>query len=131
MLKIDALDHLVLTVASIEKTTAFYEKVLNMEVVVFGDNRKALLFGQQKFNLHEVGKEFEPKAMKPQAGSADFCLITKTPMEEVLRHLAACNVQVEEGPVDRTGAVGKIVSVYVRDPDQNLVEISNYMVKIT
>ncbi|MGO4111160.1 VOC family protein [Paenibacillus sp. YAF4_2] len=131
MLKIEALDHLVLTVASIVKTAAFYEKVLNMEVVVFGDNRKALLFGQQKFNLHEAGKEFEPKARKPQTGSADFCLITKTPMEELLRHLAACDVQVEEGPVARTGAVGKIVSVYIRDPDQNLVEISNYMVKIT
>lgn len=127
MLKIEALDHLVLTVASIEKTVAFYKKVLNMEVVVFGDNRKALQFGQQKFNLHEAGREFEPKARNPRAGSADFCLITKTPMEEVIRHLAACDVQVEEGPVARTGAVGKIVSVYIRDPDQNLIEISNYI----
>ncbi|MCM3629070.1 VOC family protein [Paenibacillus glycanilyticus] len=127
MLKIEALDHLVLTVASIEKTVAFYEKVLNMEVIVFGDNRKALQFGLQKFNLHEAGKEFEPKVKNPRPGSADFCLITKTPMEDVIRHLAACDVQVEEGPVARTGAVGKIVSVYVRDPDENLVEISNYV----
>jgi Lactoylglutathione lyase and related lyases len=126
MLKIEALDHLVLTVASIEKTIAFYEKVLNMEVIVFGDNRKALQFGKQKFNLHEAGKEFEPKARSPRPGSADFCLITKTPMDEVIRHLTTCGVQIEEGPVARTGAVGKIMSVYVRDPDGNLVEISNY-----
>ncbi|MCK9859291.1 VOC family protein [Paenibacillus sp. ATY16] len=126
MVKIEALDHLVLTVASIEKTAAFYEKVLNMEVIVFGDNRKALLFGRQKFNLHEAGKEFEPKARNPRPGSADFCLVTKTPMDEVIRHLAACEVQVEEGPVARTGAVGTIVSVYFRDPDFNLVEVSNY-----
>ncbi|WP_127496785.1 VOC family protein [Paenibacillus glycanilyticus] len=126
MIKIEALDHLVLTVASIEKTAAFYEKVLNMEVIVFGDNRKALLFGRQKFNLHEAGKEFEPKARNPRPGSADFCLVTKTPMDEVIRHLAACEVQVEEGPVARTGAVGTIVSVYFRDPDFNLVEVSNY-----
>ncbi|GMK43879.1 virulence protein [Paenibacillus glycanilyticus] len=126
MIKIEALDHLVLTVASIEKTAAFYEKVLNMEVIVFGDNRKALLFGRQKFNLHEAGKEFEPKARNPRPGSADFCLVTKTPMDEVIRHLAACKVQVEEGPVARTGAVGTIVSVYFRDPDFNLVEVSNY-----
>ncbi|ACT00202.1 VOC family protein [Paenibacillus sp. JDR-2] len=126
MVKIEALDHLVLTVADIEKTAAFYEKVLNMEVIVFGDNRKALLFGQQKFNLHEAGKEFEPKARNPRPGSADFCLVTKTSMDEVIRHLAACNVPVEEGPVARTGAVGTIVSVYFRDPDFNLVEVSNY-----
>ncbi|WP_201004003.1 VOC family protein [Paenibacillus glycanilyticus] len=126
MIKIEALDHLVLTVASIEKTAAFYEKVLNMEVIVFGDNRKALLFGRQKFNLHEAGKEFEPKARNPRPGSADFCLVTKTPMDEVIRHLAACEVQIEEGPVARTGAVGTIVSVYFRDPDFNLVEVSNY-----
>ncbi|WP_336787988.1 VOC family protein [Paenibacillus sp. MMO-177] len=126
MLKIEALDHLVLTVASIEKTAAFYEKVLNMEVIVFGDNRKALLFGRQKFNLHEAGKEFEPKARNPRPGSADFCLITKTPLDEVIRHLAACDVPIEEGPVPRTGAAGTIVSVYFRDPDDNLVEVSNY-----
>ncbi|WP_336770958.1 VOC family protein [Paenibacillus sp. MMO-58] len=126
MVKIEALDHLVLTVASIEKTAAFYEKVLNMEVIVFGDNRKALLFGRQKFNLHEAGKEFEPKARSPRPGSADFCLVTKTPLDEVIRHLAACGVPIEEGPVARTGAVGTIVSVYFRDPDYNLVEVSNY-----
>ncbi|GLX67024.1 VOC family protein [Paenibacillus glycanilyticus] len=127
MIKIESLDHLVLTVASIEKTVTFYEKVLNMEVVVFGDNRKALKFGSQKFNLHEAGKEFEPKARNPQTGSADFCLITKTPIVEVVRHLNACGVLVEEGPVNRTGAVGSIVSVYFRDPDYNLMEVSNYV----
>ncbi|TCN00989.1 catechol 2,3-dioxygenase-like lactoylglutathione lyase family enzyme [Paenibacillus sp. BK033] len=126
MVKIEALDHLVLTVANMEKTVAFYEKVLNMEVIVFGDNRKALLFGQQKFNLHEAGKEFEPKAKNPSPGSADFCLLTKTPIDEVIRHLAACEVPIEEGPVARTGAVGTIISVYFRDPDHNLVEVSNY-----
>ncbi|NIK66939.1 VOC family protein [Paenibacillus sp. BK720] len=126
MVKIEALDHLVLTVANMEKTVAFYKKVLNMEVIVFGDNRKALLFGQQKFNLHEAGKEFEPKAKNPSPGSADFCLLTKTPIDEVIRHLAACEVPIEEGPVARTGAVGTIISVYFRDPDHNLVEVSNY-----
>lgn len=97
-----------------------------MEVVEFGEGRKALSFGTQKINLHEAGREFEPKARKPTPGSADFCLIAAAPLDEVMRHLAAQDVAIEEGPVDRTGAAGPIRSVYIRDPDQNLVEISVY-----
>lgn len=120
------LDHFVLTVASIERTCAFYERVLGMACVTFGNGRKALAFGQQKINLHEVGKEFEPKAHRPTAGSADFCLITDTPLAEVIAHLQRQQVVIEEGPVARTGAIGPIQSVYIRDPDNNLVEIANY-----
>ena len=122
---IDRLDHFVLTVASIPATCDFYSRVLGMEVVTFGQGRKALAFGRQKINLHEVGKEFEPKADLPTAGSADFCLITDTPIDEVVRHLGACGVPVLEGPVVRTGATGPIRSVYLRDLDRNLVEVSN------
>ena len=125
-MRIDRIDHFVLTVASIQATCDFYSRVLGMSVVTFGQGRKALVFGRQKINLHEVGKEFEPKARTPVAGSADFCLITETPIEEVVRHLESCGVPVAEGPVGRTGATGAIRSVYVRDPDQNLVELSNY-----
>ncbi|NXU90280.1 GLOD5 protein, partial [Xiphorhynchus elegans] len=123
---IQRLDHLVLTVKSIEDTVAFYSKVLGMEVVTFKGNRKALRFGNQKLNLHEVGKEFEPKARHPVPGSADLCLITQEPLEKLQDHLKACGVVIEEGPVARTGAVGPITSIYFRDPDENLVEVSRY-----
>jgi len=123
---IDRLDHLVLTVHDLQRTIAFYEKVLGMEVVRFGDGRYALHFGRQKINLHERGREFEPKADKPCPGSADLCFITNTPLDDVIRHLDNCNVPIEEGPVDCTGATGKIRSVYLRDPDRILIEISNY-----
>lgn len=126
-MQIDRIDHFVLTVASIDATCDFYARVLGMEVVTFGQGRKALAFGRQKFNLHQAGKEFEPKAEVPTAGSADFCLITRTPLDEVVAHLDACGVPVLEGPVMRTGATGAIRSVYIRDPDRNLVEISNYI----
>lgn len=125
-MRIDRIDHFVLTVASIQATCDFYSRALGMSVVTFGNGRKALTFGSQKINLHEVGKEFNPKAGTPTAGSSDFCLITDTPIEEVIRHLEACGVPVVEGPVARTGAIGAIRSVYLRDPDQNLVEVSNY-----
>ncbi|XP_075040701.1 glyoxalase domain-containing protein 5 [Mixophyes fleayi] len=125
--RIKHLDHLVLTVHSIEKTVSFYTRVLGMEVITFKGDRKALSFGIQKINLHEVGKEFEPKARRPSPGSADLCLITETPLQTVLQHLQICGVPVEEGPVPRTGAVGEIHSVYFRDPDHNLIEISNYL----
>ncbi|NWW48539.1 GLOD5 protein, partial [Pedionomus torquatus] len=123
---IQRLDHLVLTVKSIEDTAAFYSKVLGMEVVTFKGNRKALRFGNQKFNLHEAGKEFEPKARHPVPGSADICLITRVPLDQLLDHLKACGVIIEEGPVARTGAVGPITSIYFRDPDENLIEVSQY-----
>ncbi|XP_051514220.1 glyoxalase domain-containing protein 5 [Myxocyprinus asiaticus] len=123
---ISRLDHLVLTVRDLNKTTNFYTTVLGMEVVTFKGDRKALSFGEQKLNLHQVGKEFEPKAKIPTPGSADLCLITKTPLATVAAHLKACGVTIEEGPVDRTGAVGPITSLYFRDPDDNLIEVSNY-----
>ena len=126
-MRIDRIDHFVLTVASIEATCAFYSDVLGMEVVTFAGGRRALSFGAQKINLHEVGREFEPKAARPTAGSGDFCLIADTPLEEVIAHLQARGIAIEEGPVNRTGATGPIRSVYFRDPDDNLVEIANYV----
>jgi len=125
--QIDSLDHLVLTVADVEASCAFYKRVLGMEVVTFGQGRKALAFGAQKINLHQAGKEFEPKAQRPTPGSADLCFLTSVPLPEVQAHLAACGVSVTEGPVRRTGAQGPILSVYFRDPDQNLIEVSNQM----
>ncbi|XP_030354189.1 glyoxalase domain-containing protein 5 [Strigops habroptila] len=123
---IQRLDHLVLTVKSIEDTVAFYSKVLGMQVVTFKGTRKALHFGNQKFNLHEAGKEFEPKARCPVPGSADLCLITEVPLDQLQDHLKACGVLIEEGPVARTGAMGPITSIYFRDPDENLIEVSRY-----
>ncbi|WP_354502759.1 VOC family protein [Paenibacillus favisporus] len=120
------LDHLVLTVSNIDQTCEFYSRVLGMRTVTFGEGRKALHFGQQKINLHEAGKEFEPKAKMPMPGTADLCFITDDPIPDVIRHLEYCNVMIEEGPVLRTGALGSITSVYLRDPDGNLIEISNY-----
>ena len=125
-MQIDRLDHLVLTVASIAKTSDFYHRVLGMEVVTFGEGRKALSFGSQKINLHAQGKEFEPKAAAPTPGSADICLIASTPLAKVVAHLQSCGVSILEGPVRRTGATGPITSVYFRDPDSNLIEVSNY-----
>ncbi|XP_062379933.1 glyoxalase domain-containing protein 5 [Sardina pilchardus] len=124
--QISHLDHLVLTVRSVPKTIDFYSSVLGMEVVTFKGDRKALGFGQQKINLHQSGKEFEPKAKSPTPGSADLCLITNTSLTTVASHLKDCGVAIEEGPVERSGAVGPITSVYFRDPDQNLIEVSNY-----
>jgi catechol 2,3-dioxygenase-like lactoylglutathione lyase family enzyme len=124
---IDRLDHLVLTVSDLNVTCDFYSRVLGMEVVTFGGGRKALQFGSQKLNLHEAGKEFEPKAVKPTPGSADLCLIAGVPLEQVISHFRSCGVEIIEGPVQRTGATGPIQSVYVRDPDGNLIEISRYL----
>lgn len=123
---IERLDHLVLTVADIDVTVDFYERVLGMRHERFGAGRSALVFGQQKFNLHQAGREFEPKAARPTPGAIDLCLITPWSMAQVLEHLAGQGVSVEEGPVARTGAVGPIESVYFRDPDSNLIEVSRY-----
>lgn len=125
MIVIDRLDHLVLTVASIERTAEFYARVLGMEPVRFGERRTALRFGRQKINLHQKGREFEPKADAPTPGSADLCFIATTPVDRILEHLRHCEVAVEEGPVRRTGAEQPILSVYFRDPDGNLIEVSN------
>jgi len=125
-MKIDSLDHLVLTVADVDATCAFYMRVLGMQEVSFGVGRKALAFGMQKINLHQYRHELEPKAERPTPGSGDMCLITSVPLNDVIEHLRACGVQVLEGPVQRTGARGPILSVYFRDPDKNLIEVSNY-----
>jgi catechol 2,3-dioxygenase-like lactoylglutathione lyase family enzyme len=125
-MNISRIDHLVLTVQDIQQTCEFYAKVLGMEVVTFSGNRKALKFGQQKLNLHQVGHEFEPKARHPTPGAIDLCLITNTPLQEIKVHLKNCGVAIESGIVPRTGAIGAIASLYIRDPDGNLVEIANY-----
>ena len=122
------IDHFVLTVADIDATLAFYTSVLGMEAQRFeaadGTTRFALAFGAQKINLHQQGREFEPKAKAPTPGSADFCLISEAPTEAWQAHFAALGVAVEDGPVPRTGATGPLVSLYLRDPDWNLVEVS-------
>ncbi|MFC4331983.1 VOC family protein [Streptomyces andamanensis] len=123
---ISGLDHLVLTVTDVERTTAFYQRVLGLRPVTFGEGRRALGFGSSKINLHRAGRERLPHAARPTPGSADLCLVTETPQEQVLAHLAACGVPVEKGPVPRTGALGPILSTYLRDPDGNLIEISTY-----
>ena len=124
-MQISHLDHLVLTVRDLAETEDFYCRVLGMQVVSFGEGRKALAFGQQKINLHQAGREFEPKAERPTPGSADLCFIVVTPLDAVIAHLERQGVAVVEGPVQRTGATGPIRSVYLRDPDQNLIELSN------
>lgn len=126
-MQIDRLDHLVLTVRDIDATCDFYARVLGMESVTFGAGRKALSFGRQKINLHQAGKEFEPKAERPTPGSADLCFITATPLEAAMAHVRAAGVAIVEGPVARTGAIGPIQSFYFRDPDLNLIEVSNYL----
>jgi catechol 2,3-dioxygenase-like lactoylglutathione lyase family enzyme len=126
-MKINRLDHLVLTVKDIDAACAFYHDVLGMEIETFQQNRKALKFGTQKINLHQHGHEIDPKAINPTPGSADLCFIADTPIAEVIETLKSKGLAIEIGPVERTGATGKILSVYIRDPDQNLVEISNYI----
>ena len=123
-MRIEVLDHLVLTVTDLGRTLDFYEQVLGMESVVFGEGRHALAFGAQKINLHEAGQEFEPKASVLTPGSADLCFLTNASVAEVVEHLEANSVEIIEGPVRRTGATGPIMSVYFRDPDGNLLEVS-------
>ena len=125
-MNIDRIDHVVMTVRDLDATCDFYTRVLGMRVVTFAGGRKALAFGRQKINLHPAGREYEPKADVPTPGSADFCLITATPLAEVAAHLATCGVALLEGPVARTGAIGPIRSLYFRDPDRNLIEVSSY-----
>jgi len=122
----DRLDHMVLTVADVNVTCGFYESVLGMVRVTFGEGRTALAFGNQKINLHPHGREFEPKADRPTPGSGDLCFIVDGPIEKVVEHLNRLGVPIEEGPVPRTGATGPITSVYLRDPDRNLIEIAVY-----
>jgi catechol 2,3-dioxygenase-like lactoylglutathione lyase family enzyme len=123
---IDRIDHIVLTVQNIEKTVEFYNNILGMNVVEFNQGRKALTFGSQKINLHQKGREFEPKAHIPTCGSMDLCLITSTDINQIKRELKDKGIEIIQGIVERTGAVGNIKSIYIRDPDQNLIELSNY-----
>jgi len=125
-MKISKIDHIVLTVRDIDITVGFYESVLGMEREIFAEGRVALKFGDQKINLHKFGYEFEPKANNPAPGSEDLCFITETKLDVAMEHVKRKGVTILEGPVPRTGAVGSIVSFYIRDPDGNLVEVSNY-----
>jgi catechol 2,3-dioxygenase-like lactoylglutathione lyase family enzyme len=125
-MKIDRIDHLVLTVKDIEATCTFYTNVLGMEIETFAEGRKALKFGNQKLNLHQKGKEFEPKAHTPTPGAIDICFITTDTIEQLEAELENKNIQTL-GIFERTGATGKIRSIYFRDPDQNLIEVSNYL----
>ena len=119
MVRVASLDHLVLTVQDIPRAIKFYVEVLGMQEVTFGDNRKALAYGQQKINLHKFGEEFEPKAFAPLPGSADICFVIDDALEEFIGHLNDNNIEILQGPLARTGALGVINSVYIRDPDQN------------
>ncbi len=125
-MRVNSIDHFVLTVRDVEATCDFYSRVLGVEVSEFGGGRRALKFGRQKINLHQAGKEFVGKATEPTPGAGDFCLITDVPLQRVVEHLESCSVEIIEGPVARSGAVGRIESVYFRDPDGNLVELANY-----
>lgn len=126
MIRISHIDHIVMTVSSIDAACDYYMRVLGMGVETFGEGRTALKFGDQKINLHERGHEFKPNAANANTGTQDICLITTTPMDEVLEHLEACGVKTETGIVKRTGAVGQINSVYFRDADGNLIEVASY-----
>lgn len=123
---VDRLDHLVLTVRDVDATCAFYSRVMHMKVVTFGDNRRALSFGNQKLNLHRADAPIAPHASHPTPGSADLCFITVTPIADVVAEVQRLGVAIEEGPVRRTGATGPITSVYFRDPDDNLIEVGAY-----
>jgi catechol 2,3-dioxygenase-like lactoylglutathione lyase family enzyme len=125
MIALDRLDHVVLTARDLTETCNFYQRVLGMRLEAFGNGRLALLYGDQKINLHEAGREFEPKADRPTPGGLDLCFTTRTPIEAVVAHLQASGVPILEGPVERTGARARLMSVYFRDPDGNLIEVSN------
>ena len=125
-MKIDGIDHVVFTVRDIDATCTFYAKVLGMEVVTFSENRKALSFGSQKINLQQLGRESTLIADKPTSGSADVCFVTSVPVSDVTAHLKSCGVDLIAGPVERNVARGPMMSIYFRDPDMNLIEVSNY-----
>jgi catechol 2,3-dioxygenase-like lactoylglutathione lyase family enzyme len=123
---IDRIDHIVLTAFDVERTIDFYSKVLGMEPITFSGGRRGLAFGRQKINLHQAGREFEPKALKPVPGALDLCFITTTALDDVIAQLKSHGVAIAEGPVPKAGALGPMTSVYFRDPDGNLIEVSNY-----
>ena len=123
---IDHIDHIVLTTRDLEGCTRFYSDVLGMKLEKFAQGRLALKFGSQKINLHEWGKEFEPRAHVAAPGTLDLCFIASVPLEKVIQRFNEKKIPILEGPVAKTGAKGPMQSVYVRDPDLNLVEISVY-----
>jgi len=125
-MRVDRLDHLVLTVADIDVTIDFYTRILGMRAVTFGEGRKGLRFGRSKINLHLAGHEYEPRAAHATPGSADLCLISPDEPDQVIAELREAGVAIVEGPVAKTGALGEMTSVYIRDPDDNLVEIAHY-----
>ncbi len=125
---IDRIDHLVITAADLEKSASWYQRVLGMERESFGaERRTALRFGSQKLNLHQAGAEFHPNAAAASPGTVDICFITGIAAPDIVTHLKSCGVAVEQGPVEKTGALGAMSSVYCRDPDGNLIEISSYL----
>ncbi|RXJ68460.1 VOC family virulence protein [Halarcobacter ebronensis] len=130
MFEVNSIDHIVLTVKDIQKSVEFYTNILGMKEEIFKGNRVALKFGYQKINLHELGNEFEPKAQNVKDGSADLCFITQTSVLEFKNHIESFGVEIIEGPIKRTGANGEINSIYLRDPDGNLIEVSNYIYAI-
>jgi len=123
---IEILDHLVLTVANLDATTDFYTEVLGMDLISF-NGRKALAFGEHRINLHQRGHEGSPRAAHPTPGAGDICFVTATPLEQVIAYLGELRVHIEEGPVERVGALSQLRSIYIRDPDHNLIEIANYI----
>jgi len=127
MMLVDQLDHLVLTVNDIDASSSFYASVLGMRVEEFGSGRKALVFGRQKINLHQAGSEFAPHAQRPTPGAADLCFLTSVPMDRVIAHISEHKHAIIEGPVRRTGATGPLLSVYLRDPDGNLIELATQL----
>ena len=131
MPKLTQIDHFVLTARDVDASLAFYTRVLGMTAEQFqptdGTVRWALCFGANKINLHQAGREFKPNAQAPTVGSQDVCFISDDPLDVWQKHFTKCGVLVEEGPIGRTGAQGKIISLYIRDPDGNLIEISNYL----
>lgn len=125
-ISLDRIDHLVLTVRNISKTIQFYCNVLGMNEITFGNKRKALKFGNQKINLHPQSSEITPKAKQPTPGAMDICFITQAPIDSVIDNLQKHTINIELGPVQRQGAQGNMTSVYIRDPDDNLIEIAHY-----
>ena len=128
-MRVNRIDHLVLTVADIDRSVEFYTRVMGMDKIEFGEGRIALAFGEQKINLHQLGQEFEPKAKNVRQGSADLCFIVDTSIAQAITEFRQQGIEIIEGPVDRTGARGNIVSAYLRDPDGNLIEVSNYVLE--
>ena len=128
-MNITSIDHVVLTVKDVSESVNFYESVLGMTAEIFDTDRVALTFGNQKINLHTHGKEFEPKADKPTPGAADLCFITETQLDLAMEHVRNNGINILQGPGTRTGAIGKLISFYFRDPDRNLIEVANHAIE--